>query len=190
MSALQEIAGNIEQYPKRIREAKEKKRYTISDIVDLSGVSKSAVSKLLDGSQMDPKLYNSVAMCMVLDLSLDELFGLDKPIDHPESMQARIHQLELENAHLSGNVKRLEEVNAIQKGQMRTRKPVIFVLIGMCAVMAMCLVAYLFIDSQITAQGLIRNGQPTTVAWFVIAVAVTAVIASSVIISMALRKKV
>ena len=88
MSALQEIAGNIEQYPKRIREAKEKKRYTISDIVDLSGVSKSAVSKLLDGSQMDPKLYNSVAMCMVLDLSLDELFGLDKPIDHPESMHA------------------------------------------------------------------------------------------------------
>lgn len=89
MSALQEIAGNIEQYPKRIREAKEKKRYTINDIVDLSGVSKSAVSKLLDGSQMDPKLYNSVAMCMVLNLSLDELFGLDKPIDHPESMQAR-----------------------------------------------------------------------------------------------------
>ena len=34
MSALQEIAGNIEQYPKKIREAKEKKRYTISDIVD------------------------------------------------------------------------------------------------------------------------------------------------------------
>lgn len=63
MSALQEIAGNIEQYTKKIREAKEKKRYTISDIVDLSGVSKSAVSKLLDGSQMDPKLYNSVAMC-------------------------------------------------------------------------------------------------------------------------------
>lgn len=113
MSALQEIAGNIEQYPKKIREAKEKKRYTISDIVNLSGVSKSAVSKLLDGSQMDPKLYNSVAMCMVLDLSLDELFGLDKPVDHPESMQARIHQLELENAHLSGNVKRLEEVNAM-----------------------------------------------------------------------------
>lgn len=190
MSALQEIAGNIEQYPKKIREAKEKKRYTINDIVDLSGVSKSAVSKLLDGSQMDPKLYNSVAMCMVLDLSLDELFGLDKPIDHPESMQARIHQLELENAHLSGNVKRLEEVNALQKDQMRTRKPVIFVLLGMCAVLAMCLVVYLFIDSQITAQGLIRNGQPTAVAWFVIAVAATAVIASTVIISMALRKKV
>lgn len=115
MSALQEIAGNIEQYPKKIREAKEKKRYTINDIVDLSGVSKSAVSKLLDGSQMDPKLYNSVAMCLVV---------------------------------------------------------------------------YLFIDSQITAQGLIRNGQPTAVAWFVIAVAATAVIASTVIISMALRKKV
>lgn len=78
MSALQEIAENIEQYPKRIREAKKKKRYTINDIVDLS-----AVSKLLDGSQMDPKLYNSVAMCMVLDLSLDELFGLDKPIRSP-----------------------------------------------------------------------------------------------------------
>ena len=60
----------------------------------------------------------------------------------------------------------------------------------MCAVLAMCLVAYLFIDSQITAQGLIRNGQPTAVAWFVIVVAVTAVIASTVIISMALRKKV
>ena len=28
MSALQEIAGNIEQYPKKIREAKEKKRYS------------------------------------------------------------------------------------------------------------------------------------------------------------------
>ena len=159
MSALQEIAGNIEQDPKRIREAKEKKRYTISNLVDLSGVSRSAVSKLLDGSQMDPKLYNSVAMCMVLGLSLDELFGLNKPVDHPESMQAKIHQLELENAHLSGKAKRLEEVNAMQEGRMRTRKPVIFVLLGMCAVLA-----YLFIDSQITAQGLNRDGQPTAVA--------------------------
>lgn len=190
MSALQEIAENIEQYPKRIREAKEQKRYTINDITELSGVSKSAVSKLLDGSQMDPKLYNSAAMCKVLGLSLDELFGLDKPVEHPESMQARIHQLELENAHLSGDVKRLNEVNAMQAEQMRTRKPVIFVLLGMCAVLALCLVAYLFIDAQITAQGLIRNGQPTAVAWFVIIVAVTALVASSVIIAMALRKKV
>ena len=81
MSAIQELAPYIEAYPRRVRAAKEEKHYTISDIIERSGVSASAVNKLLAGTQMEPKLYNSAALCKVLGLSLDELFGLSAP-DH------------------------------------------------------------------------------------------------------------
>ena len=100
MSAIQELAPYIEDYPHRVRAAKEEKHYTISDIIERSGVSASAVNKLLAGTQMDPKLYNSAALCKVLDLSLDELFGLSAPDGSARQAREKMHQLQLENVRL------------------------------------------------------------------------------------------
>ena len=78
MSAIQELAPYISAYQRNIKRAKEDQHYTIDRLVEESGVSRSAVTKLCAGTQQDPKLYNSAALCRVLGLSLDELFGLTK----------------------------------------------------------------------------------------------------------------
>ena len=90
MSAIQELAPYISAYHGSIKQAKEDQHYTIDRLVEESGVSRSAVTKLYAGTQQDPKLYNSAALCRVLGLSLDELFGLAQPAESPEELTEQI----------------------------------------------------------------------------------------------------
>ena len=174
MPAIQELSEKIEAYPGRIREAKEKKHYTIENIVDLSGVSTSSVGKLLSGVQIEPRLYNSAAICKVLDLSLDELFGLDKPVDTNEGLQQKIHELELENASLRGEVARLETVERMQSQIVTSRRTVVYVLLALCAVLAFSLAGYLAFDLSISDVGLIQNGNARFAAILLVVVIVAA----------------
>ena len=57
MSAIQELAPYIAKYQPSIKRAKMEKGYTCNDLVELSGISKSAVDRLCDGTQTDPKLF-------------------------------------------------------------------------------------------------------------------------------------
>ena len=112
MSAIQELAPYIFAYQGSIKRAKEDQHYTIDRLVEESGVSRSAVTKLCAGTQQDPKLYNSAALCRVLGLSLDELCGLVKPAESPEELTEQIHHVEIENA-------KLEATAAAQSAQIR-----------------------------------------------------------------------
>lgn len=113
MSAIQELAPYISAYQGNIKRAKEDQHYTIDRLVEESGVSRSAVTKLCAGTQQDPKLYNSAALCRVLGLSLDDLFGLVQPAESPEELTEQIHHVELKNA-------KLEATTAAQSAQIRS----------------------------------------------------------------------
>lgn len=168
MSAIQELAPYIEDYPQRVRAAKEEKHYTISDIIERSGVSASAVNKLLAGTQMEPKLYNSAALCKVLGLSLDELFGLAAPEGSARQAREEMHQLQLENV-------RLEAENRMGAERVDAQRPVILALLILCTALCAALAGYIAIDAQISNAGMIRGGDPTVVAWGIIVLLVLAV---------------
>ena len=168
MSAIQELAPYIEDYPHRVRAAKEEKHYTISDIIERSGVSASAVNKLLAGTQMEPKLYNSAALCKVLGLSLDELFGLTAPEGSARQAREEMHQLQLENV-------RLEAENRMGAERVDAQRPVILALLILCTALCAALAGYIAIDAQISNAGMIRGGDPTVVAWSIIVLLVLAV---------------
>ena len=168
MSAIQELAPYIEDYPHRVRAAKEEKHYTISDIIERSGVSASAVNKLLAGTQMEPKLYNSAALCKVLGLSLDELFGLAAPEGSARQAREAMHQLQLENV-------RLEAENRMGAERVDAQRPVILALLVLCTALCAALAGYIAIDAQISNAGMIRGGDPTVVAWGIIVLLVLAV---------------
>ena len=168
MSAIQELAPYIEDYPHRVRAAKEEKHYTISDIIERSGVSASAVNKLLAGTQMEPKLYNSAALCKVLGLSLDELFGLTAPEGSARQAREKMHQLQLENV-------RLEAENRMGAERVDAQRPVILALLILCTALCAALAGYIAIDAQISNAGMIRGGDPTVVAWSIIVLLVLAV---------------
>lgn len=168
MSAIQELAPYIEDYPHRVRAAKEEKHYTISDIIERSGVSASAVNKLLAGTQMEPKLYNSAALCKVLGLSLDELFGLSAPEGSARQAREKMHQLQLENV-------RLKAENRMKAERVDAQRPVILALLILCTALCAALAGYIAIDAQISNAGMIRGGDPTVVAWGIIVLLVLAV---------------
>lgn len=52
MSAIQELAPYIAKYQPSIKRAKMEKGYTCNDLVELSGISKSAVERLCDGRKL------------------------------------------------------------------------------------------------------------------------------------------
>lgn len=175
MSAIQELAPYIEDYPHRVRAAKEEKHYTISDIIERSGVSASAVTKLLAGTQMEPKLYNSAALCKVLGLSLDELFGLTAPEGSARQAREKMHQLQLENVRLEGEKNTLKAENRMGAERVDAQRPVILALLVLCTALCAALAGYIAIDAQISNAGLIRGGDPTVVAWGIIVLLVLAV---------------
>ena len=141
MSAIQELAPYISAYQGNIKRAKEDQHYTIDRLVEESGVSRSAVTKLCAGTQQDPKLYNSAALCRVLGLSLDDLFGLAQPAESPEELTEQIHHVELKNA-------KLEATTAAQSAQIRSTHTMCYVLALFCMLLSFSLIACLVTDAQ------------------------------------------
>lgn len=182
MSAIQDLAVFINAFPGRIRKAKDESGMTVEELADRSGASFSAVSRLYSGSQTNPQLYNAAAMCKVLGLSLDELFGLQQPSDSPSELQERNHQLELENA-------KLVTANETQQAQIRSTHTICYVLTFFCILLSVSLVAYLIIDAQIRNAGLIQGGTLSALAWAFIALIAASVISGGIAILRVIRKE-
>lgn len=179
MSSIQEMAGHIEKFPQKLKYAKEDQHLTNAQVSEMSGISISTVNKLLGGVQSDPKLYNAAAICKALGLSMDDLFGLSHSEDSPDELTRKLHETELECVRLRGENERLKEVNQIRKEQLNARKPVTYMLLGLCAVLALALVAYLLVDANIEDAGLIQFGQLSAAAWGLVALLVAAVAAGT-----------
>ena len=175
MSAYQDLLPKFDGYRGIIINAKAKKGYSIATHAEKSGVAYSAVSRLCDGTQADPKLYNAVALCKVLGISIDDTFGLtSEQADVQEENRERLHNIEMENVHLTEENKRLSEINQLYKKRIAERKPLTYALLALCAVLACALGAYLIIDANIRDAGLIRFGSFSPAAWLFIALIVGA----------------
>lgn len=182
MSAIQDLEPYISAYQGRFRKAKDASRMTLEELADQSGVSYSAVSRLYAGSQSDPRLYNSAALCKVLGLSLDELFGLTKPAGSPEELKEQNRKLELENA-------RLTAANMAHRAQIRSTHAICYLLSFFCTVLAVSLIIYLVIDSQISDAGIIRGGKLSLAAWVFVGLIVGAVFVAGFAIVRIIRRE-
>ena len=182
MSAIQELEPYISAYQGKMRRAKDASGMTLEELAERSGVSNSAVNRLYAGTQADPKLFYSAALCKTLGLSLDEMFGLEQPTDSPSELQTRNHKLELENV-------RLTAANEMQRAQIKSTHAICYLLAFFCAVLSLSLIVYLVIDSQITDAGIIRGGQLSLLAWVLIALIVASIIAAGIAILRVVRKE-
>lgn len=176
MSAIQRFSENMNEYPKIINHAKAVKGYTINTLVEDSGVSYSAVAKLLNGTQKNPSLWNAAALCDVLDLSLDEVTGLREPMSPDDEQQRRIHELELETEHL-------RQITDMQKQMLILRQTLIFGLVGVCALLLCAVIGYIIFDIQLKNVGLFQSTgvAATAVVLVVIVIAAICFVAYSLI---------
>lgn len=174
MSAIQDLQPYIDTFQSKVRKAKDASGLTLPELAELSGVAYSSVCRTNAGTMSNPLLYNSAAICKTLGLSLDELLGLQKSPENPDELLRRVHRLELEAAQKDGEIARLQALNRIQSEGIRARKPIIYTLLCLCAVLSVSLCAYLIVDSQIKAAGLIRFGNISFFGWLMIAIIVAA----------------
>ena len=150
MSAIQELQPYCDAFQGRIREAKDSKGYTLQRLIDESGVPKSAVNNISAGKQVNPLLYNAAALCKVLGLSLDELFGLEKPVDSPEGQLQRIHELELDNT-------RLTAVDGQKDKRLKTARIIVGALTSVSVLLLLVVIVYMVLDAHILNTGLFRS---------------------------------
>lgn len=182
MTSMEKLAPFFEAYSEKVKRRRNEVGMTISALSERSGVPYSNVSRVNSGVQANPLLYNEAAIADTLGLSLDDLCGLDHAVGSQSELQERIYTLEINNAKLAATTK-------AQAAQIRSIHAVCYVLVFFCLVLAMSLVVYLVIDSQVTDAGIIRGGKLSIMAWAFIGLIVAAVIAVGVTISHIIRKE-
>lgn len=171
MSALTDLQPYLDEYPAKLRKAKNASGFTLQELSDLSGVPYNNVCDTNAGRVKQPLLFYAAATCKVLNLSLNELVGLD---DHPNTQ--RIHDIELEIARVKGDTKRLEELNAMLTAQAARYRTIIFMLLGVCALLLVSVIGYVILDIQITTDGIFQSAKTSTLAVFLGLVVIAAVV--------------
>lgn len=181
MSAIQELQPYCDAFQGRIREAKDSKGYTLQRLIDESGVPKSAVNNISAGKQVNPLLYNAAALCKVLDLSLDELFGLEKPVDSPEGQLQRIHELEIDNT-------RLTAVDEQKDKRLETARVVIAALAAVSTLLLLAVIGYMIFDAHILNAGLFQSAGMSVFAVFLAMLVLAALAAVATALRFLFRK--
>ena len=64
-----------------------------------------------------------------------------------------------------------------------------YVLVFFCVLLALSLVSYLLIDSQVTDAGIIRGGKLSVAAWLFISLIAASVISIGIVILLIIRKE-
>lgn len=170
MSALTDLQPYLDEYTTKIRKAKNASGFTLQELSDLSGVPYNNVCDTNAGRVKHPLLFYAAATCKVLNLSLNELVGLDEQPDAPG-----IHGLELDIARLKGETKRLEELNAMLTAQAARYRTIIFMLLGVCALLLVSVISYIVFDIQLTTAGLFQSAKTSTLSGFLSLVVLAAV---------------
>ncbi len=155
---FQELLPYIDAYPAKIKKARIEKGLTQKELADLAGVPLSSVQKLNVNNQ--DALFNCAAICRVLDVSMDELFGLRPPADVSE-LTSRMHSLELENARKDGEIGRLNAVSdgdrRVLDARMKSLHSLVLALAGFCTLLVLVVIGYMIFDAHILTAGLFQS---------------------------------
>lgn len=156
MSAYDQMQPRFDELPAELRKAKVSSGLTIQELSDEAGVPIDFSSSVSSGTMKRPSLFYVAAICKVLGLSLDRLTGLSDATSDNEYVH-RIHELELEVARSEGEIKRLQDLNAIKDEGLRTRRMLIFSLSAIVALLVCAVIGYIAFDIQLKNIGLFQS---------------------------------
>lgn len=175
MSTLNDLQPYFDSYSENIRRAKNASGYTLQELADLSGVPYTNICDVNSGRTKQPLLFYAAATCKVLGLSLDELVGLDGT--GGRETKQKIHELELENAKISGEREALRMENTMLRKGIETRRTLIYSFVGICALLLVAVIAYMIMDMQIKSIGLFQSSGTSALA-IVLGIVVLAAVAA------------
>lgn len=188
MSALTDLQPYFDAYPEEIRKGRMAKGYTLQDLADKSGVPYNNVCDTNTGRNKNPNLFYAAACCKALDLSLDAITGI-KTTGSDVVDNDRLHELEMENARQVGEIRRLEDINTMLSAQLRARRPIIYALTAVCALLLVATISYMTWDIQIRTGGLFQSAGTSIFAVFLGLIVVAAVAVMVYAVVTVARKK-
>lgn len=186
ISTLQKLEPECEKLVARIKAAKHQQCKTIQQLADETGIPKATLSRFFAGTLMHPGFTDVCALCVALDMSMDELMGitalpsdntavidlLQMEIDHKDEMLQEkdnaisrlLDRSRMQEAGISARDTRIrKQSDALTKkdsaiaSAQREDKPLIY---GQCALnilLAAVLMIYMVLDARDPAMGLIRS---------------------------------
>ncbi len=149
------------------REQRDRLRMTAQAIADESGVPLSTVNNFFSSASKKPNADTAGPICKVLGVSLDAYFGIEAP-----GRELSEH----EQAMLEKDLTYEREKIAMMEKSIREKNRVVYILLGLCGLLAVLLGICLRVDFSIADAGLIQFGDPSPLAWAMIAVIVLTVV--------------
>lgn len=167
MSKMEDMQSYFDEYPEALRKARASSSLTLAELARISGVPYNSICSVNSGTTKQPLLYYSAATCKALGLSLGELFGITNAEGSVTQLK-RINALEVKAACLEKDVEHHKRMNAVYR-------PLIFCLVGVCAILLCATIGYVIFDIQIKNIGLFRSGGLTVLAVFLAVVVIAAI---------------
>lgn len=167
MSKMEDMQSYFDEYPEALRKARASSSLTLAELARISGVPYNSICSVNSGATKQPLLYYSAATCKALGLSLDELFGITNTEGSVTQLK-RINALEVKAACLEKDVEHHKRMNAVYR-------PLIFCLVGVCAILLCAIIGYVMFDIQLKNIGLFKSGGLTVLAVFLAIVVLAAV---------------
>lgn len=167
MSKMEDMQSYFDEYPEALRKARDSSSLTLAELARISGVPYNSICSVNSGATKQPLLYYSAATCKALGLSLDELFGITNTEGSVTQLK-RINALEVKAACLEKDVEHHKRMNAVYR-------PLIFCLVGVCAILLCAIIGYVMFDIQLKNIGLFKSGGLTVLAVFLAIVVLAAV---------------
>lgn len=140
---IQKIQPQCETLYMKIKDEKDRQHKTNQSIAERTGVPISTVAKFLSGSLSNPSIFNVVAICIELGISIDKQFDI---ASENTEYEPKIYDLEAQLEREKDEVKHLTELNDIYKKGVAERKPVIYGLVALCIILVFALICYVYVD--------------------------------------------
>lgn len=181
------IESRADELLEKLKAAKKRNGFTISDIAEGTGIPEDNVSKFFNGKLKNPNVYNVMAICIFHGISLDEALGNPNspPADTSMEVLQRDHKLELYEeriAHQGDTIHRLENA-------LKGRKTLIYSLLATYPVTAIALICYVGMDLTNLNFGFVRHSGVSPVLVLLAVTLAAALTNVTVVAAKALKKR-
>lgn len=143
---IQQIQPQCDTLHEKIKEQKDAMHETNQSVADHTGIPISNVAKFFSGALANPSVFYTAAMCIFLDLSLDELMGI-RPDRHGKDAE-RIKELERQLERTEHDLQQCEILNSHFAAGIKERKSLLYGLTALCSILVLSLMAYLIVDAS------------------------------------------
>lgn len=180
---IQQIQPQCDTLHEKIKEQKDAMHETNQSVADHTGIPISNVAKFFSGALANPSVFYTAAMCIFLDLSLDELMGI-RPDRHGKDAE-RIKELERQLERSEHDLQQCEIMNSHFAAGIKERKSLLYGLTALCSILVLSLMAYLMMDASNLNFGFITTEGVSVFG----ALLIVAVLAGAVFVIYSLAKK-